>query len=86
MGPGESYMGISLEICTAGQLMVKDLECGLGRIFKGTVDDITLHHYGACDTYQMFGDAVCITAPVTVVIVSNIASTVHFNCVMAKCN
>ena len=67
MGPGESYTGVGLEIHTAGRLMVKDPEYGLGRVFKGPVGNVTLHHYGACDTYQMFGDAVCITALATVV-------------------
>ena len=35
MGPGESYMGIGLGIHTARRLMVKDLEYGPGRVFKG---------------------------------------------------
>ena len=47
--------------------MVKDLENRPGRVFKGLVGDIMLHHYGACDTYWMFGDVVYVTAPVTVV-------------------
>ena len=34
MGPGESYMGLSLGIHTAGRLVVKDLEYGPGRVFK----------------------------------------------------
>ena len=64
MGPGESYTELGLEICTAGQLVVKDLEYGLGRVFKvGLVSDVTLHHYGVCDTYRMFGDAVLRHSP-----------------------
>ena len=35
MGPGESYMGLGLEIHTARWLVVKDLEYGPGRVFKG---------------------------------------------------
>ena len=35
MGPGESYTGLGLGICTARRLMVKDLEYRPGRVFKG---------------------------------------------------
>ena len=35
MGPGGELHEMGLEIHTAGQLMVKDLEYGLGRVFKG---------------------------------------------------
>ena len=34
MGPGESYMGLGLGICTAGQLVVKDPRYGPVRVFK----------------------------------------------------
>ena len=33
----------------------------------GPVDNITPCHYGMCDIYRMFGDAVCITIPATAV-------------------
>ena len=36
-------------------------------ILKGSVDDITLRHYGACDIYQEFGDAVYVTVPATAI-------------------
>ena len=36
-------------------------------ILKGSVDDITLCHYGACDIYQEFGDMVYIMVLATVV-------------------
>ena len=47
--------------------MFKDLEYGPGRVFKGSVDDVTLQHYGAYDTYQRFGDAVYVMALATIV-------------------
>ena len=31
------------------------------------VDDVTLHHYGTCDIYQEFSDAVYVTVPVTII-------------------
>ena len=39
----------------------KDKEQAREVILKGMVDDITLHHYGACDIYWEFGDAVYVT-------------------------
>ena len=47
--------------------MVERQGTGRGGILKGTVDDITLHHYGACDIYREFSDAVYVTLPVTVI-------------------
>ena len=47
--------------------MVKDKERAREVILKGLVDDVTLPHYGACDIYWEFGDAVYITVPATAI-------------------
>ena len=46
---------------------MKDKEQAREVILKGTVDDITLHYYGACDIYREFGDLVNVMVPVTVI-------------------
>ena len=33
----------------------------------GPADDITPHHYGMCDIYRMFGDAVYVMVPATII-------------------
>ena len=47
--------------------MVKRQGTGQEVILKGSVDDITLCHYGACDIYREFGDAVYIMVPATTI-------------------
>ena len=43
----------------------KTLNTGQAGYLKegGPVDDVMPHHYGTCDIYWMFGDAVYVTAP-----------------------
>ena len=38
----------------------------MAAIFKGTTDDVTLCHYGACGTCRIFGDAFYVMAPATI--------------------
>ena len=47
----------------------KTSNTGRARYLKegGPVDDVTPRHYEMCDIYQMFGDAVYVTAPATTV-------------------
>ena len=71
MGLGKSYTGLHRANLRSVQLdgyWSKDKEWAREVIFfKGMVDDITLHHYGACDIYREFGDVVYITVPATAI-------------------
>ena len=67
VGPGDSYMGLSLgpySLTANGQKMKK----GYGRaLIKGPADDVMPRNYEACDICRGFDDTVCIMAPTTVV-------------------
>ena len=70
MGPGKSYTGLFGTIRTANGYWSRDYvgqeTFNTGR---GPADDVTLHHYGACDICWSFGDAFCVMAPATIVCV-----------------
>ena len=67
-GPGRELHGTIWEDpyskTATGQ---KTLNTGWGPYLRGPADDVTLHHYRACDICQSFGDVVCVTAPATTV-------------------
>ena len=66
-GPGEELHGANLRSVQLNGLWSKDKEWAGEVILRGSVDDITLRHYGACDIYWEFGDAVYIMVPATAV-------------------
>ena len=73
MGPGKSYTGVLETIHTADGYWSQDYigqettNTGWGPYLRGPADDVTLRHYGTCDTCRSFGDMFCITAPATAV-------------------
>ena len=73
MGLGESYtglLGLSLQLdgyWSRDYVGQKTFNKGRGPYLRGPADDVTLHHYGACDICRSFGDAFYVTAPATIV-------------------
>ena len=65
MGPGESYTGLLGDPYSRTATGQKTLNMGRGPYLRGPAGDVTLHHYGACDTCWMFGDMVYVMAPAT---------------------
>ena len=60
MGLGKSYTGFILGPYNSTANGQKTLSTDWARYLKrgGLVDDVTPCHYGTCDIYRMFGDAV----------------------------
>ena len=61
MGLGESYTGWCWRSVQQNGYWSKDPEYRPGLYLRGPAGDITLRHYGACDTCRMFGDVVYVT-------------------------